>query len=189
MTFDLHSEKVACEGTDFFWQFDKVYCGWFNQDIIDTRARLGRGKVTKKATTTTEGVKTYTCTIKACGQTKTEKIPNLKSTVPTEKITIAKKPSIKKPAATKSKITVKWKHFKHTSKKAKKVWKKIQKVQVQCATDKAFKNIVKTSLVGKSKTSAKIKGLKKKTTYYVRVRYYDGTGYSAWSKVKKVKTK
>ena len=54
---------------------------------------------------------------------------------------------------------------------------------------KAFKNIVKTSLVGKSKTSAKIKGLKKKTTYYVRVRYYDGTGYSAWSKVKKVKTK
>ena len=54
---------------------------------------------------------------------------------------------------------------------------------------KAFKNIVKTSLVGKSKTSAKIKGLKKKTTYYVRVRYYDGTGYSTWSKVKKVKTK
>ena len=41
----------------------------------------------------------------------------------------------------------------------------------------------------KSKTSAKIKGLKKKTIYYVRVRYYDGTGYSAWSKVKKVKTK
>ena len=88
------------------------------------------GKVTKKATTTTEGVKTYTCTIKACGQTKTEKIPNLKPTVPTEKITIAKKPSIKKPAATKSKITVKWKHFKHTSKKAKKVWKNIQKVNI-----------------------------------------------------------
>ena len=32
-------------------------------------------------------------------------------------------------------------------------------------------------------------GLKKKTTYYVRVRYYDGKGYSSWSKVKKVKTK
>ena len=108
---------------------------------------------------------------------------------PAEKITVSKKPSIKKPAAAKGKITVKWKHFKHTSKKIKSIWKKIKKVQVQCATDKAFKNIVKTSLVGKSKTSAKIKGLKKKTTYYVRVRYYDGTGYSAWSKVKKVKTK
>ena len=111
------------------------------------------------------------------------------SEAPAEKITVSKKPSIKKPAAAKGKITVKWKHFKHTSKKIKSIWKKIKKVQVQCATDKAFKNIVKTSLVGKSKTSAKIKGLKKKTTYYVRVRYYDGTGYSAWSKVKKVKTK
>lgn len=32
-------------------------------------------------------------------------------------------------------------------------------------------------------------GLKKKTTYDVRVRYYDGKGYSSWSKVKKIKTK
>lgn len=107
----------------------------------------------------------------------------------TEKITITKKPTIQKPAATKSKITVKWKHFKHTSKSTKAIWKKIKKVQIQCATDKAFKNIVKTTTVGKSKTKGTIKGLKKKTTYYVRVRYYDGTGYSAWSKVKKIKTK
>ena len=107
----------------------------------------------------------------------------------TEKITVTKKPSIKKPAAAKGKITVKWKHFKHTSKKTKKIWKKIKSVQVQCATDKAFKNIAKTATVKKGKASAKIKGLKKKTTYYVRVRYFDGTGYSAWSKVKKVKTK
>ena len=107
----------------------------------------------------------------------------------TEKITVSKKPSIKKPAAAKGKITVKWKHFKHTSKKTNKIWKKIKKVQVQCATDKAFKNLVKTTTVKKSKTSAKIKGLRKKTTYFVRVRYYDGVGYSAWSKVKKVKTK
>ena len=31
--------------------------------------------------------------------------------------------------------------------------------------------------------------LKKKTTYYVRVRYAGADGYSNWSKVKKVKTK
>ena len=118
-----------------------------------------------------------------------KKTTTKKPSIAKEKITISKKPTIKKPAAAKGKITVKWKHFKHTSKKTKKIWKKIKKVQIQCATDKAFKNIVKTATVKKSKTSAKVKGLKKKTTYYVRVRYYDGTGYSAWSKVKKVKTK
>ena len=145
------------------------------------------GKVTKKATTTAEGVKTYTCIFDGCRQTKTEKIPKLKA--PAEKRTISKKPTIKKPTAAKGKITVKWKHFKHTSKKAKKIWKKIKKVQVQCATDKACKNIVKDVKVSRGKTKYTIKGLSKKTTYYVRARYFDGVGYSNWSKVKKVKTK
>lgn len=106
-----------------------------------------------------------------------------------DEITISKKPSIKKPTAAKGKITVKWSHFKHTSKKTKPIWKKIRKVQIQCATDKGFTNIVKTSMVGKSKTKAVIKGLSKKTVYYVRVRYFDGTGYSKWSGAKKIKTK
>ena len=105
-----------------------------------------------------------------------------------EQITISKKPSNKKPSVSKNKITVNWSHFKQT-KKTKAVWKKIKKVQVQCATDKGFSNIVKSTMVGKKKTKAVIKGLAKKTTYYVRVRYFDGTGYSAWSKVKKIKTK
>ena len=107
----------------------------------------------------------------------------------TKKITVSKKPTINKPAAKARSITVKWKHFKHTSKKTKKIWKGIRKVQVQCSTDVAFKHNVKTSMVAKGKTKAVIKGLHKKTTYYVRVRYFDGTGYSAWSKVKKIKTK
>ena len=105
-----------------------------------------------------------------------------------EQITISKKPSNKKPSVSKNKITVNWSHFKQT-KKTKAVWKKIKKVQVQCATDKGFSNIVKSTMVGKKKTKAVIKGLAKKTTYYVRVRYFDGTGYSAWSGVKKIKTK
>ena len=84
---------------------------------------------------------------------------------------------------------MKWSHFKHTSKKTKAIWKKIKKVQIQCATDKGFTNIVKAGTVGKSKTKATIKGLSKKTIYYVRVRYYDGTGYSKWSGAKKIKTK
>ena len=120
------------------------------------------------------------------------KEPSKQTTVtkkPAERITISQKPTIKKPAATKNKITVKWTHFKHTSKKAKRIWKKIKKVQVQCAKDKAFKKIVKTSKASKNKTKVVIKGLSKKTTYYVRVRYFDGTGYSKWSGVKKIKTK
>ena len=106
-----------------------------------------------------------------------------------EKITVTKKPSISKPTAAKNKITVNWKHFKNKTKKGKAIWKPIKKVQVQCAADSAFTNIVKTTIVGKGKTKAVIKGLQKNTTYYVRVRYYDGAGYSAWSGVKKVKTK
>ena len=106
-----------------------------------------------------------------------------------EKITITKKPTVKKISATKNKITVKWSHFKHTSRKTNAIWKKIKKVQVQCAVDKAFKKIVQTAMVKKNKTKAVIKGLKKNNIYYVRVRYCDGTGYSKWSKVKKIKTK
>ena len=144
------------------------------------------GKITKAATIASTGVRTYTCT--SCGETRTESIPKLQQTVVTEKITITKKPTIKKPTVTKNKITVNWSHFKQT-KKTKAVWKSIKKVQVQCATDKGFSNIIKSTMVGKKKTKAIIKGLAKKTTYYVRVRYYDGVGYSAWSGVKKVKTK
>jgi len=111
-------------------------------------------------------------------------------TIPmTEQITVPKKPAIKKPEAAKNKITANWTNIKTTSKKTKAIWRKIKKVQVQCATDKAFTNIVKTAMTGKNKTKATFKGLKKNTTYYVRVRYYDGTGYSRWSSVKKIKTK
>ena len=92
------------------------------------------GMVTRKATPTTVGIKTYTCTI--CGQTKTENIPKL----PGEKITISKKPTILKPSAGKNTITVKWSHFKHSTSKTKKIWNNIKRIQVQCATDKKFKN-------------------------------------------------
>lgn len=149
---------------------------------------FGPWSVAKAASTTESGIESHTCS--GCGFTELREIPRLPEpiTVSKEPITVSKKPTIKNPAAAKGKITVNWKHFKQT-KKTKSIWKKIKKVQVQCATDKGFANIVKSTMVGKKKTKAAIKGLAKKTTYYVRVRYYDGTGYSAWSKVKKVKTK
>ena len=45
-----------------------------------------------------------------------------------------------------------------------------------------------TAKVGKKKTAVTLK-LKKKTTYYIRVRYVGKDGVSKWSKMKKVKTK
>jgi hypothetical protein len=49
----------------------------------------------------------------------------------------------------------------------------------------------KTAIVrNPKKTSLTIKGLKSKTTYYVRMRYIDKTGgVSNWSAVRKVRTK
>ena len=105
---------------------------------------------------------------------------------------------IKKLKKGKKAITVKWK------KQAKKMSKlRITGYQIQLATDKKFKKNKKTIKVkGCSKTSKTIKNLKKKKTYYVRIRTYklfpdyvnseiseDGCCYSKWSKVKKIKTK
>ncbi len=82
-----------------------------------------------------------------------------------------------------------------SGKKAEVKWKKTTDVtgyQIQYATDKNFRKGAKIVTVkGKSKTSGTIKKLKKKKTYYVRVRTYKTVSgvkyYSAWSKAQKVK--
>lgn len=76
-------------------------------------------------------------------------------------------------------------------------WKKVSGVkgyQIQVATDKKFKKNKKTATVKKQKTTkVTIKKLKAKKKYYVRIRTYKTVNgkkvYSAWSKVKTVKTK
>ena len=174
------TEPPTC--IDYGWQ--KTYCtvcgegfnGAIGVDPIDHA--WDSGVITKPATKTSKGIKTYTC--KVCGAKKTKRIDSL---------SIPNKPSIKKPKATKNSITVRWSHFRHSTKKTWNLWKKIKKVQIQCAKDKSFNNIVKTLSVRKSKTKAVVKGLKKKKTYYVRVRYYDGKRYSSWSRIRKIKTK
>lgn len=100
------------------------------------------------------------------------------------------KPASSKPAKTKvSKIS--------TGKKSITAqWKKVSGVsayQVQIATNKKFTKNKKTFKVSKNSTKAKIKNLKAKKTYYVRVRSYKTVNgkkvYSSWSTVRKVKTK
>lgn len=56
------------------------------------------------------------------------------------------------------------------------------------STDPAFIQNVVNKSVGKKKTKIVLK-LQKKMTYYIRARYVGADGVSAWSKVKKVKTK
>lgn len=102
------------------------------------------------------------------------------------KITINKKPVGVKAKAKKNKVTVTWKKIKKTN-KTKKLLNMIKKIEVQYDTNKDFLKPV-SKMVGKKKTKAVLK-LKKKTTYYVRVRYVGSDGVSAWSKVKRVKTK
>ena len=97
-------------------------------------------------------------------------------------------PSVKitKPVAAKGAVTVKWK------KVSKKNQKKIQGIEIQVSTDSQFQNIVKATTAGKKKTSKKIKNLKSKTKYWIRIRAYknaaDGKHVSAW-KHKTVKIK
>lgn len=75
-------------------------------------------------------------------------------------------------------------------------WKKVAGVsayQVQIATNKKFSKDKKTFKVSKKSTKVKIKKLKAKKVYYVRVRSYKTVNgkkvYSKWSTVRKVKTK
>lgn len=75
-------------------------------------------------------------------------------------------------------------------------WEKISGVtgyQVQFSTKKNFKKITASKYLSSSKSSMRCSGLKKKKTYYVRVRAYiisNGSKmYGSWSAKKKVKIK
>lgn len=97
---------------------------------------------------------------------------------------LPKSTSIKRVSAAKKGFTVKYK----------KQATQTTGYQIQYATDKKFKKNVKTVTVKKnSTTSAKVKGLKSKKKYYVRVRTYKTVSgkkyYSSWSGTKSIKTK
>ena len=119
--------------------------------------------------------------------TKTAEPTPTTPTLTQEPITIAKAPSGVKATAKKEKVTVTWKKIRKTQ-KTKALRAQIKSIQVQYATDANFTQNVGTKTVGKNKTKAVLK-LGRKTVYYVRVRYVGADGVSAWSKVKRTKTK
>ncbi|MDD6620537.1 MAG: leucine-rich repeat protein [Eubacteriales bacterium] len=114
--------------------------------------------------------------------------------VQTNNITVTSTATVKKPKKTEiSKLKSAKKAFAVTVKKA----TDINGYQVEYSTDKKFKKGVKSANIKSNKTSTTVKNLKSKKTYYVRVRTYKSVKvngkttkvYSAWSKVKSVKTK
>ena len=97
---------------------------------------------------------------------------------------------IKSPIRYKKSIKVRWKAM---SKAQKTKYKgTITGYQVRVAKNSKFTNAKYVSVKGKSKTSAKVTKLKRKTNYYVQYRAYKTVGsttyYSKWSSTKKVKT-
>ena len=116
---------------------------------------------------------------------------NGSETTSSKKQQTTKKVNVKAPKTTKVK----------TVKAAKKslliTWLKVKEAkgyEIQVATDKKFKKNKKTVLVKKTKTvKQKIKKLKAKKKYFVRIRTYKMIGkrkvYSGWSNVKTGKTK
>lgn len=134
---------------------------------------------TKAATPTPTAVPT-----KAVTPTATVAPTKAATPTPTAKVTAPKKAKISKVSNVKTK-------------KIKVVWKKDSTAagyQIQIATNKKFTKGKKTYTIKKASTTSKtITGLKKKKTYYVRVRAYKKSGsknvYGTYSSVKKVTIK
>lgn len=96
--------------------------------------------------------------------------------------TTPKKPTLKSVTSKKKALVVKWSKSKYA-----------KGYNVQYSTNKRFKGAKTITVKGASKLSREIKKLAGERTYNVRVRGYrkvgDKTVYSAWSNVKKAKTK
>ena len=154
------------------------------------------GVVTREASETETGIRTYTC-LNDSSHTRTEVIPKITPSAPAEAAPAAASevldpslPKVKniKPAGGKASLKAKWKKL------SKKNIKKIQGIEIQYSTDKSFPDgQTGTVNAGKKAKTKKIRKLAKKTTYYTRVRtykYIDGVKHvSSWSAVKKNKTK
>lgn len=169
-------------------------------NIIPTRATAPTASGSQVKTTTTTAVTADAARVERASQlmdnlNKTLSKANEPSTTKassTSTTKAASKSKSKKPKKTSiSKIKAQKKGFKVT-------WKKVSNAkgyQVKYSTSKKFtKKTSKTATVKKATTTSKtVKDLKKKKTYYVKVRSYKTVNgkkiYSDWSKVKKVKTK
>lgn len=135
--------------------------------------------IDKKGKVTVKAIGSAKITITAVGTNKYKKAQKQVTIT-----VIPKETSISKLKSYNTKINVSWKKHKQA----------ISGYQIQCSTDKKFKNDCKTIVIkSKNSTSKMVKNLKNKKKYYFRIRVYKTVAqkkyYSNWSKVKSIKTK
>ncbi len=207
--FTLDGEENSYATTDGLYALTR-FRDAVNKAGYDEPEHVYKFTSEKAATCSAEGNKVYTCRI--CGETKTDVIAKIKHTPVTDK---AVAPTFKKkgktagshcsvcnailtPQKTVKKLgAAKLKKVKKGKKSFLAKWKKVENVdgyQLQYSTNKKFKKNKKTVNIKKAKTvKKKVKKLKAKKTYYVRIRAYKTINgkkqYSKWSKAKKVKVK
>lgn len=139
-------------------------------------------KVTYQSKRTAVG--TYKVTITGLGKYTGDKILKYKILPPLVK-------KIKTPKRYKKKLKVRW--YAMSSGQKIKYRSAITGFQVRVSKSSKFTKAKYVKVKGSTKTSATVKGLKRKTKYYVQYRAYKKVGsvtyYSKWSGKKKVKTK
>ena len=98
--------------------------------------------------------------------------------------TIETPPVIKSAKAQKKgKVSLSWKKL------GKKKSKKIKRIEIMYSTDPDFINDVHVRKMGKKKTSATLRNLKKNQVYYIMMHYIGSDGTSEWSDVQTVQTR
>lgn len=151
------------------------------------------GAMTENQLATADALRALSYFDDACDQ-KIKDLSNSDSTKPTQPAPTTKPETAKPQSTTPAKTKVQ--KISTGKKSITAQWKKVAGVsayQVQIATNKKFSKNKKTFKVSKKSTKVKIKKLKAKKVYYLRVRSYKKVNgkkvYSKWSTVRKVKTK
>ena len=165
--------KISLSKTEY------TYNGKAQKPSVTVKTAAGTKLTTASYTVTyatgRKNVGTYKVTIKMKGNYTGTKVLTFK-VVPT-------KTTISKVTGAKKALTVKW---------AKKTTH-VTGYEIQYSTTKSFKSYKTKTVTSNKTTSATIKSLKAKTTYYVRIRTYKTVNgkkvYSGWSTIKTTKTK
>lgn len=198
---NANSTAMALMAYSAAGDFDKAYEAYqllknFESDKnngVFMAADWKTGAMTENQLATADALRALSYFDDACDQ-KIKDLSNSDSTKPTQPAPTTKPETAKPQSTTPAKTKVQ--KISTGKKSITAQWKKVAGVsayQVQIATNKKFSKNKKTFKVSKKSTKVKIKKLKAKKVYYLRVRSYKKVNgkkvYSKWSTVRKVKTK
>ena len=198
---NANSTAMALMAYSAAGDFDKAYEAYqllknFESDKnngVFMAADWKTGAMTENQLATADALRALSYFDNACDQ-KIKDLSNSDSTKPTQPAPTTKPETAKPQSTTPAKTKVQ--KISTGKKSITAQWKKVAGVsayQVQIATNKKFSKNKKTFKVSKKSTKVKIKKLKAKKVYYLRVRSYKKVNgkkvYSKWSTVRKVKTK